>query len=70
MKKIIFLFLLCISMIACGSKNSETKTELTPEQETQMVDSAAAETKARIDELDKSVDSLQNEVDSLLNEKK
>lgn len=71
MKRWIILSILGISMFACGTKKAEeAKTELTPEQEVQMVDSAATETKVRVDELGKSVDDLQNEVDSLLNEKK
>jgi peptidoglycan hydrolase CwlO-like protein len=67
MKRLILLSMLCLSMAACGKKAEEAKTELTPEQEVQMVDSAATETNERIDELGKSVDDLQNEVDSLLN---
>ena len=68
MKKWIFLSMLCVSLTACGSKKTEEKPEMTAEQELQVVDSAAMETKARIDELDKSVTDLQSEVDSLLNE--
>lgn len=68
MKRLIILSILCISMAACGTKKAEdAKTELTPEQEVQLVDSAATETKTHVDELGKSVDDLQNEVDSLLN---
>lgn len=71
MKRWIILSILGLSMVACGTKKAEEeKTELTPEQEVQLVDSATMETKARLDEIGKSVDDLQNEVDSLLNEKK
>ncbi len=61
---------LCLAFSACGAKNGESKTELSPEQELQAVDSATQETKARLQDLDKSLDDLQKEVDSLLNEKK
>ena len=71
MKRWIILLILGISIVACGTKKAEeAKTELTPEQELQVVDSASMETKTRIDELSKSVDDLQKEVDSLLNVKK
>jgi peptidoglycan hydrolase CwlO-like protein len=70
MKRWIIILILGISMVACGKKAEEAKTELTPEQEIQAVDSATMETKARLDSLGKSVDDLQNEVDSLLNENK
>ncbi len=70
MKRLIYVLAICFSLTACGSKGSEAKTELTPEQELQSVDSATQETNARLEELDKSVDDLQKEVDSLLNEKK
>ena len=71
MKRWLILSILGISMVACGTKKAEeAKTELTPEQEVQMVDSATMETKARLDSLGKSVDDLQKEVDSLLNKKK
>lgn len=68
MKKWMLLPLLCLVLAACGSKKA--KAELTPEQEIQVVDSATQETKARLEDLDKSVDDLQNEVDSLLNSTK
>jgi len=69
MKQYILLATLCISLVACGTKKTEeASTSLTPEQEIQMVDSAAMETKERIEEIGKSADELQNEVDSLLNE--
>lgn len=70
MKKLLYSFGICLALTACGSKAGESKTELTPEQEIQSIDSATQETNARLDELDKSVDALQKEVDSLLNEKK
>ena len=70
MKRWIIFAMLCVAMTACGKKAEEAKTELTPEQEVQLVDSAATETRTRVDELGKSVDELQNEVDSLLNENK
>jgi uncharacterized protein YcfL len=68
MKKWILLPLLCLMLAACGSKKE--KAELTPDQEIQVVDSATQETKARLEDLDKSVYDLQNEVDSLLNSTK
>lgn len=69
MKKWIYLSILCIGITACGAKKTEEgKTEMTAEQELQVVDSASMETKARIDEIGNSVDSLQSEVDSVLNE--
>ena len=67
MRKWIFLSMLALSLVSCGKKTEETSSQLTPEQEIQMVDSAATETKARIDSLGKSVDDFQAEVDSLLN---
>ncbi len=70
MKQLISLATLCIVLTACGSKKAEEKPALTVEQEIQMVDSATQETKARIDELNKSVHELGHEVDSLLNETK
>ena len=70
MKKWIYLSILCIAMTACGSKKAEEKPEMTAEQELQAVDSAAMETKAKIDEISSSVDSLQSELDSVLNDNK
>jgi predicted small lipoprotein YifL len=70
MKRLIYVLALCFALAACGSKGGDAKTELTPAQELQAVDSATQETNARLDELDKSVDDLQKEVDSLLNETK
>jgi predicted small lipoprotein YifL len=70
MKRLIYLLAICFSLAACGAKGGDAKTELTPEQELQSVDSATQETNARLDALDKSVDDLQKEVDSLLNVKK
>ena len=70
MKQMILLATLCIVLTACGSKKTEENPALTVEQEIQMVDSATQETKARIDELSKSVHDLGHEVDSLLNETK
>lgn len=70
MKQWISLATLCIVLTACGSKKAEEKPALSAEQELQMVDSAAQETKARMDELGESVDELGHEVDSLLNENK
>jgi predicted small lipoprotein YifL len=70
MKRIMYVLAICFTLAACGSKGGEAKTELTPEQELQSVDSATQETNARLEELDKSVDALQKEVDSLLNVKK
>lgn len=64
------ILLMAFSLAACGKKAEESKAEMTPEQEIQLVDSAAAETKQRVEELDKSVDELQSEVDSLLNQQK
>jgi hypothetical protein len=68
MKRWIYLSILCMAIAACGSKKAEEKSEMTAEQELQVVDSATMETKARIDEIGNSVESLQHEVDSLLNE--
>ena len=68
MKQWISLATLCIILTACGAKKTEEKPALTIEQELQLVDSATQETKARIEELGKSVDDLDYEVDSLLNE--
>ena len=59
--------MLVLSLVSCGKKTEEASNQLTPEQEVQMIDSAANETKAHIDSLGKSVDDLQSEVDSLLN---
>jgi predicted small lipoprotein YifL len=70
MKRLIYILAIGFALAACGSKGGDSKTELTPEQELQSVDSATQETNARLDELDKSVDDLQKEVDSLLNVKK
>lgn len=67
MRKWIFLSMLALSLVSCGKKTEEASNQLTPEQEVQMVDSAATETKARIDSLGQSVDAFQAEVDSLLN---
>ena len=66
MRKWIFLLVLGLSVVSCGKKNEEAASQLTPEQEVQLVDSAANETKAQIDSLGKSVDDFQAEVDSLL----
>ena len=66
MRKCMFILLMVFSLTSCGKKNEEA-AQLTPEQEVQLVDSAANETKARIDSLGQSVDNLQAEVDSLLN---
>lgn len=68
MKQIIILAMLCVMLVACGTKKATEKPELTVEQELLVVDSATQETKARIDDLGKSVDELEHEVDSLLNE--
>lgn len=62
-----FILLLVFSLTSCGKKNEEATNQLTPEQEIQLVDSAATETKARLDSLGQSVDDFQAEVDSLLN---
>jgi uncharacterized protein YcfL len=67
MRKWIFLSMLALSLASCGKKAEEASNQLTPEQEIQMVDSAANETKARIDSLGQSVDDFQAEVDSLVN---
>jgi uncharacterized protein YcfL len=67
MRKLILLSILFLSLVSCGKKTEEAANQLTPEQEVQMVDSAATETKERIDSLGQSVDALQAEVDSLLN---
>ena len=67
--KWIVLSVFCFVLLSCGKK-SETATELTPEQELQVVDSAANETNARIDSLSQSVDELNSQIDSLLNETK
>ena len=68
MKKWIYLSILSFAITACGGKKAEEKTEMTAEQELQVVDSAAMETKTRIDEIGSSVEELQNEADSILNE--
>lgn len=67
MKQWLSILALAFCCAACGSKDAESKTALNPEQEMQIVDSVATETKSRIDHLEQSVDELQNDVDSLLN---
>lgn len=70
MRKWIISSILCGALMSCGTKQGQESVALTLEQEIQMVDSVALETKAHIDELGKSVDDLQREVDSILNVKK
>jgi PBP1b-binding outer membrane lipoprotein LpoB len=70
MKQLILLLMAAFLLASCGKKAEESKTELTPEQEMQVVDSAATETKQRVEEIGKSVDELQQEVDSVLNQTK
>ena len=60
MRKWIFPLMLILSLASCGKKNEEAATQLTPEQELQTVDSAAAETKALMDSLGQSVDYIQD----------
>ena len=69
MKKINQLAILIIffSFTACGTGNND-KGNLTPEQEIQLVDSAANETNTKVEKLEKDVNDIQNEVDELLNE--
>ena len=67
MRKWIVLSILVLSLISCGKKNEETANQLTPEQESQVIDSAANETNARIDSLSQSVDAIESEIDSLVN---
>ena len=67
MRKWIILSILFLSLISCGKKNEETANQLTPEQESQVIDSAANETNARIDSLSQSVDAIESEIDSLVN---
>jgi peptidoglycan hydrolase CwlO-like protein len=62
--KWIVLSVLCLALLSCGKKSEAT--ELTPEEEIQVVDSAANETNAKIDSLSQSVDSLNSQIDSLL----
>jgi peptidoglycan hydrolase CwlO-like protein len=70
MKQLIILMMAALLVASCGKKSEEAKTELTAEQEMQVVDSAATETKQRVEEIGKSVDELQHEVDSVLNQTK
>lgn len=67
MRKWIVLSILFLSLVSCGKKNEETANQLTPEQESQVIDSAANETSARIDSLSQSVDAIESEIDSLVN---
>ena len=67
MKQWLSILALVFCCAACGSKNAESETALNPEQEMQIVDSVATQTKSRIDNLEQSVDDLQKDVDSLLN---
>jgi len=67
MRQWLSILVLAFSCAACGSNTAESETALNPEQEMQIVDSVATETKTRIDDLEKSVDDLQTDVDSLLN---
>lgn len=67
-KWIIYLFA-CGALLSCGKKEVQENV-LTTEQEIEMVDSVATESRKHIDELGESVDDLQREVDSILNSKK
>lgn len=67
MRQWITISVLALCLAACGPKNTESEAALNPEQEMQIVDSVATETKSRVDDLEKSVDDLQKDVDSLLN---
>lgn len=64
MKKLVFILLFAsMMMFSCGGKKQEG---LTPEQEIQLVDSAAHDIQAGKAEIQQQVDSLSTQVDSLL----
>ena len=64
MRKFIFIVIV-LAMSSCG-KSTEEKQALTPEQQTQLVDSVAQHLNEQKDQLQQKTDSVTNHVDSLL----
>lgn len=62
MKKLLAIFFATAFLFACGKKQEG----LTPEQETQLVDSIKQDFDAQKQDMQQKVDSLSTEVDSLL----
>ncbi|RAW01210.1 hypothetical protein [Pseudochryseolinea flava] len=65
MKRIAVAIISICFLTACG-KPKEEANALTPEQETQLVDSVALHLDQHKDELQQKADSVTNDVDSLL----
>jgi hypothetical protein len=64
MKKYIYVLMLLTLLTSCGSK--EKTGALTPEQESQLVDSLSQHLDAHTREMNQKTDSVSAEVDSLL----
>jgi vacuolar-type H+-ATPase subunit H len=65
MKQLFTILAICFLLTACG-KAKEEANALTPEQETQLVDSVAQHLDEHKNELQQKADSVTNDVDSLL----